>query len=115
MKARNDHNDIFPKQWILEASNNFAEWVTLHKSEENNNDLNGAGKQHSYPLETTEKFSIFRLTQLSSYYSPSVYAKYFVLNKFELFGKIIDLHENMKTCQGKNNIRFMIMMFCTVL
>ena len=112
IRARNDFGEIYPKHWILEASNDMQTWATLHDSQDNNEDINGNNKHHNYQIDLTQSFSIFRITQLACH--NSAYGCYFVLNKVEIFGRLFDLLNIKQTCKKMNKIPINTLLYCSI-
>ena len=86
IRSRNNDNSHFPLEWIVEGTNDFIHWTTLHYHERND-DINGLGASSSYQSSNDNYFCIFRFTMIGRDSSNS--NSYFILNKIEFFGSLI--------------------------
>ena len=83
IKSRNDHQYIFPTEYILEGSNENWRWRFIHHFK--NTTLSSQGATQTFYLENSHSYKYFRFTQFSTS-SPSNY--HFVLNRVEFYGTL---------------------------
>ena len=79
-----------PLEWVLEGTNDFHHWVTIHWKERGN-ELKGDGKEYHMNCSRKEFFSTYRFTMIGENYHISSNEKYiFGLETIEFFGALSD-------------------------
>ena len=93
LKSRNDADYLFPLEWKLEGKTQLSEWEQIHYHERNN-DIAVESTSKTFTVDRQSFYNSFRLTQLGqNYYGIApvlVYQYYFVLNKIEFFGILLE-------------------------
>ena len=106
LKSRTDWNVNNPYEWILEGSNNYIYWETIHHKL-HGNELIDANSTGNWKCSSSVPFRHFKLTQLNENRKNNDEQKYmFTLHKIEFFGTIFP-NEPM-TCfhRSTNNIKY---------
>lgn len=82
LRTRGTNPDYYPRNWILQGSNDGSTWIDLD-AQVNNTTLSAPGQWLSLPVSTNDSYSYFRLLQNGLNSSNS---HYFCLGEIELYG-----------------------------
>ena len=82
IRTRAANVDYYPRNWILQGSNNGADWIDLN-IQVNNTTLSSVGQWLSLPVVTNVSYSSFRILQNGLNSSNS---HFFCLDEIELYG-----------------------------
>jgi hypothetical protein len=78
--------DWYPKNWIVEVSNDGSTWTTIDERR-NNNELKGSNLTRTFTVSPCDYCRFIRIRQHGpNWYSDNCY--YFVISSFEIFGDI---------------------------
>ena len=92
-QSRMRTNNNVPLEWIVEGTNDFQEWKTIHYKERGN-EIVGNGIVHNWETSNHDFFHSYRITMIGENHHTYSEAEkfYFALGRIEFFGFLNDFN-----------------------
>ena len=101
-----------PVEWVIEGTNNFLNWETVH-SKERDNEIVGDGKIYNWNVSSKKFFHTYRMTMIDeNYYGSESQRYYFGLGRIEFFGSLFEVNCKQLQCNSHNLLPLIFLCLC---